>query len=420
MIGRGERSSGHFLGWTAALLVALILMPATPALAADEDDVWVTVTVPESAESADLGEGDITNAEFRWGINVESGSGAFAGGCNFLSAGKAGDAGGVKVWAESDGLYSAADGNVEIVKADVDGAWTRASFATKCLDRSGKAVSVTSLTSHTESQAVIEGGVGSVDADGVQIRWSGSFTAVLYGGMTYWTVSDPVLTMDAKGSGRVTATLSGYATDRDDMGKWAPIAPREVVIAELRGATLTDQGFARAPEYVGVVSAIDGQAPQTLENVDHWGAFPESFMQFQDVTGQAGYWMTTNGQRDRAKVPTTLYVSYDARVPVVVEQGPDPAIGTGALLTNPVSQRSLTPRGNIVSAPAAVPVVAALPSTDAVTVMRDDGSSFIPQASGGLPGFLLPAALTLLSLLIGVLSAMRLAGIPILPWLRRA
>lgn len=419
---RGARQGRCRCGWMlVAALGAVLMLPATPALAAgdvDDDEVSVTVTVPDSAAPEEPSSGDITNAEFRWGLNSESGSGAFAGGCNFLSAGKAGDAGGVKVWTEADGLYSASSGATKIVKANSSGGWSQATFASKCLDRNGNPVSASSLTNHTESQAVISGGFGSVSGAGTQIRWTGAFTVVMYGGMTYWTASDPVLTMDAAGNGEVTATLSGYATDRDDMGTWAPIPPREAVIAEIRGATLTGKGFARAPEYVGVTSSVAGQAARSLENSTYWGAFPASFMQFQALTGQSGYWMTTNGQRDRAKVPTTLYVSYDASAPVAVQPGPAPSAGTGAALSNPVSQRTLTPRGDVVQAASAAASMP-LPVTEAATVMRDDGSSLVPQASSGVPAIAVPAAVTILSLLVGALSAMHLGGVPILPWMRR-
>lgn len=416
-----SRRRGRPAWIVGAILGALLLAPAAPAFAAEDDeDVTVTVTIPEEAEPAPPAEGDITDAEFRWGINTESGSGAFAGGCNFLSAGKAGDAGGAKVWTQADGLYAASSGDVRIVKANANGGWSAATFADRCRDRHGDPVSVTSLTAHTESQVVIDGGVGEADDDGVEIRWTGSFTAVMYGGMTYWTATDPVLTLDAKGNGRVTATVSGYATSRDDMGKWSAISPRTAVLAEIRGATLTDDGVAQAPEYVGVTSAVSGQSSMTLDNVVHWGAFPASFMRFQEVVGQAGYWMTTGGQRDRAKVPTTLYVSYDSASPIQPAPGPAPTAGTGAAVSNPVSERALTRGGAIV--PVADGAESASPdliAVDAATVVRDDGSSLIPQAFAGLPAVALPGALTLLSVLAGALSVLHLSGAPVLPWLRR-
>src|SRR5690606_32237533 len=93
----------------------------------------VIVTIPEPKDGGTAG-GVISNAQLRWGLNLEAGAGAFAGGCNFLSAGRAGDAGSSRVWTEADGLYSATDGNVRIEKPTASGGWAVASFADKCLD----------------------------------------------------------------------------------------------------------------------------------------------------------------------------------------------------------------------------------------------------------------------------------------------
>ncbi|TLF27018.1 hypothetical protein, partial [Microbacterium sp. 5K110] len=74
----------------AALAVAVALgVGASPAAAAGPDEIVVTVPGPGGPAA---GDGTIRNAQLRWGLNAESGGGAFAGGCNFLSAGLAGDA----------------------------------------------------------------------------------------------------------------------------------------------------------------------------------------------------------------------------------------------------------------------------------------------------------------------------------------
>lgn len=406
-----------------ALLAASAASAAGPAFATDDrGGVPVTVTVPEAAGPKQPAQGAIRNAEFRWGVNTESGSGAFAGGCNFLSAGTAGNAGSARVWSEADGLYSARSGAVQIVKADANGEWAPASFASKCLDRTGNPVSVSSLTNHTETQAVISGGVGRADATGVEIRWTGSVTVAMYGGMTYWTASDPRLTLDPAGNGHVTATLSGYATDRDDLGAWMPIPPREAVIAEFRPAGLTAKGFTSVPEYLGRTAAVPGQAPRSPENEPYWGAFPDSFLQFQELTGQTGYWMTTNGQRDRAKVPTALTVSFDAADPVAVPTGPAPSPGAGGGVLNPVTHRALAAAGaggGAAASAALTPPGMQLPWTSPDAISRDTGGGLIPVANGAIPAVVLPAAVTLLALIVSILAAMRLSGIPLFPWRRR-
>ncbi|WP_345752531.1 hypothetical protein [Microbacterium rhizophilus] len=419
--------------WAAGVAVAIAIAVAPLALptaalgaSSDDDPSGITVTVPEPADSPAGGidgEGRIDDAEFRWGVNTESGSGAFAGGCNFLSAGVAGDAGGAREWRQADGLYASRAGNTRIVKATASGAWAEAAWDTKCLDRGGRPVSVTSLTAHTESQVVIDGGEGEVGPDGADIRWDGAFTVALYGGMTYWSASDPHLVIDAAGNGRVTAHLSGFATSREDMSKWAPLDGGEVVIAEIRGAEITASGFAQAPEYLGVTASVPGQARLTLDNADHWGAFPGAFLTFQERIGQAGYWMTTGGQRDRAKVPTTLYVSYDAARPVAAPPDAPPQAGTGELIRNPITPRTLTAQGLARGgAPLRTTTAAALdrsgPVVATATVSRDD-VALIPSAFGALPPFATPLAATVLAALIATLAALQLAGVRILPWPRR-
>ncbi|QAY72871.1 hypothetical protein ET445_05470 [Agromyces protaetiae] len=280
-----------------AIALGLVLAPAGAAFAADDDGAGaggldIVVTVPSA--SPETGR-TITNAQLRWGLNGEAGSGAFAGGCNFLSAGKAGDTGGARVWTAADGFYRASEGSVRVEKPDAAGEWRLASFENRCLDASGAPVSAASFTSTTGNQVVIDGGVGTFDpARGAQIRWTGSFTVVFYGGMTYWSASNPVLSLDAAGNGQLTATGSGYATSMEDMSKWEPIAPRTIVLAELRGASIADGGFAIVPEYLGVTAPPDsGQVVRSTDNAAWWGSFPSSFVQFQKITGQTGYWLTT-------------------------------------------------------------------------------------------------------------------------------
>ncbi|WP_029150744.1 hypothetical protein [Microbacterium indicum] len=390
---------------------------------ADEGDI--TVTIPGGGEVT--ADGEITDAVLRWGISAESGSGAFAGGCNFLSAGLAGDAGSAREWTEADGLYAASAGDVEIQKPDASGAWTAASWDAKCLDRSGSAVSASSLASSTESQLVITGGAGEATADGVEIDWSGSFTVAFYGGMSYWSATDPHLSLDASGDGVLTARLSGYASSRDDMSRWAPIAQDDVVLAEIRGADVASDGFAVVPEYLGVEAAISGQSARTAENAAYWGAFPASFLGFQERLGQAGYWMSTGGQRDQAKPATTLYVDFDARTATPPSPGSAPAPSGGSAVT----QTALPP---LASAPAsaALTTITAAPATSTVTgsapvaaavvpaVVRSDAQGLIPESVAWLDRIPLPALAGGLAALIAAIAAMRLAGIPVFPWSKRS
>ena len=153
---RRGRHTAALLALALGLGTVLGLGTASAASAApDADDIIVTVPEHTPAPSA---EGSITDAELRWGLNAESGAGAFAGGCNFLSAGRAGDAGGSRVWRETDGLYSSRDGSVHIEKPTADGTWAEATWDTRCLDPQGAAVSVSSTSSTSVYLLVMRGG----------------------------------------------------------------------------------------------------------------------------------------------------------------------------------------------------------------------------------------------------------------------
>jgi hypothetical protein len=395
----------------AGLALALALATvggAAPASAAGPDDVIVTVPGPGGSAGED---GAVTNAQLRWGLNAESGGGAFAGGCNFLSAGRAGDIGGSRVWTQNDGLYRAQDGRVRIEKPTAPGGWTAATWESKCLDPSGSAVSVASTSSTTGNQVVIDGGTGERRGGALDIRWTGSFTVAYYGGMTYWSVTDPQLTLDASGNGRLVGEVSGYGTSMDDLSEWTPIAPRDVVLAEIRAAGSTaDRGFTVTPEYRGVATTGAGQVARSAANEAFWGSFPQSFVDFHRLTGQQGYWLTTGGIRDAAKPATAITVSYDAATPVAA---PAPAGAGGATAAGvPNNPLRLAPAAADPSVPARAFFAANAPLTT-----QPQGAALVPSARGGIPavvGPLLGSAAALGAGIVAVLSMMRA-----LPWQRR-
>jgi hypothetical protein len=391
-----------------------VLLAPTGAIAADVDEPGeIRVTVPGRGPS----EGDaIDNAQFRWGLNAESGAGAYAGGCNFLSAGRAGDTGrGGVVWTEGHGLYSAMSGDVRIEKPNSAGEYDLATWANRCLDPAGVAVSAASVTSTSGNQVVIDGGTGVRADDGsIEIRWSGSFTVVFYGGMTYWSASDPVLTLDARGTGRVTATASGFGASMEDLSKWEALPERQIVLAEVRGAaTGADGGFATDPLYVGVEVSGVGQVARDAANSAYWGSFPASFVEYQKLTGQAGYWLTTGGLRDRAKPASTLYVSYDAAAPIAVT--PSAAVTGGA---DPVPSNTIRTRPVAASAqaPAIAPGVPVFPLADTATLLPQ-GEALIPGAAAfGANPTVLPLLGTAAALSLAILAVLNL--MQALPWQR--
>ncbi|WP_053071645.1 hypothetical protein [Cellulomonas sp. A375-1] len=345
---RERRTRAGRLLAVAALALGVLTVPA--ALSAAADDVVVDVTIPEPDALT------VSDAQLRWALNDETGGGAFFGGCNFLSAGKAGSAGGSRAWTGQDGLYASRAGDVRIEKDAPGGGHVEASWATRCLDASGAPVAVASPESTTGNEVVIEGGVGTVDAASgtASVRWTGSFTVVFYGGLTYWSATDPVLEV-ADGTGTLTATLSGFGADRTQPGTWTALTPRTAALAVLEDVEVTEAGLVVVPEYVGVsVTAPAGAAPQSARDAAsaaYWGAFPQDFVDFQGEVGQAPYWYSTGGARDRAKPAAALVVSFDASRPVPPpaadddDQGGGPAPTAG--LRVPENQVRNRPAGGV-------------------------------------------------------------------------
>lgn len=409
----------------AAVLGVVALAALTPTAVAAVEPLPakdVIVTIPEPKDGGTAG-GVISNAQLRWGLNLEAGAGAFAGGCNFLSAGRAGDAGSSRVWTEADGLYSATDGNVRIEKPTASGGWAVASFADKCLDAAGNVVTLSSLTSATGNQAVIDGGTGRlIEGGGLEISWKGSFTVVFYGGMTYWSVSDPQLALDAGGNGQLTGTASGYGSSMEDASRWEPIADQRIVLTELRGAGIRDQGgFTVVPEYLGVTAADAGQIPRTAENAAHWGAFPASFVDFHRSTGQLGYWLSTGGVRDPAKSATAVHVSFDADAPIAVAPPVMPPAAGEAPVNNTQTRPASPPRSP--SSALRSPSAAAAGAAE-VAGIGGAPLTFMPERDGLVPAAvaaaLSPAAVPLmgaaLALLVSILAVLNMMGA--LPWQR--
>lgn len=307
-----------------ALLAPLAFSSIGVAAAADKGGIDVSVTIPETSNSKQ--EFKVTDAQFRWGLNRESTSGAFAPGtCNFLSAGIAGDARSSREWTKEDGFYAHKAGQVRIEKPNAAGKWVEDSWATKCLDKDGRKVGTSFNEPGSGAQIVIEGGTGTIHTGKgtATIKWEGSFTTALYNGMTYWSATDPELTV-ADGKGTLTATLSGYGTDREDTTKWSQLEPQRVVVATLPSVVLGDKGIVTDPAYKKVT--VENAVTPQVRTGNNWGSFPQAFVDFQEKSGQASYWYSTGGSRDVAKAASTLYISYTPENPVLAVPPPSESV----------------------------------------------------------------------------------------------
>ncbi|GAA3669243.1 hypothetical protein GCM10022202_34150 [Microbacterium marinilacus] len=397
---------------------------------ADTDDQGTVPGDDEPVEKPDEGKKDdeddetvdASGALFDWGLNNESNGGAYFGGCNFLSAGIAGDTGSARLWTEADGFYKTRDGNTTIVQPGADGeSLVQPDWDSKCDTPTGSTVNgktTAAADTYTQTRVRIAGGTGSLDAEAntAELSWEGSFTVAYYGGMTYWSASDPKVVVEADGSGTVTATLSGYGADMDDMSKWSRLAEREVVIATLSGVKVTEKGLTVTPDYLGVsvpedVAGRNAQAQRTSENESWWGAFPADFVRFQTETGQSSYWYTTEGSAGTIqprKVPLPLTVCATA----------DCSVTSQAATSGPASidivQQAIQPPGaptppRALTAPEAQAVAVAgaaapVPAAEQVVVMQRQAAPIV--GDGGAADRRALAALAL----IGALGMLTLAG----------
>ena len=270
-------------------------------------------------------------ATLYWSLNQEANGGAFYGGCNFLSAGKAKDSGSARVWPSGGGgFYKSKSGNVTVQKP-TGSTFKEASWDSRCLDATGEAVSTSRKGSWTQSRVAIKDGEVSETDSGVTVQWKGSFTVAFYGGMTYWSATDPKLEVDSNGKGTLVADLSGYGADMFDASKWVTLKPESITMANFKNidvdALLDDGHITATPDYLGVKydnkgkqgssgSSVGGadenasaQAEKNRQNADIWGAFPQSFVDFQHKTGQYSYWFTSGGVRDPYKPAEPMTIS---------------------------------------------------------------------------------------------------------------
>ncbi|MDO5742891.1 MAG: hypothetical protein Q4P23_00370, partial [Micrococcaceae bacterium] len=256
----------------------------------------------------------ISDASLTWGLNKETGAGAYNGSCNFLSAGTAGNTGSSRAWTESDGFFKVTDGNVSVVK-DGPGTTTIAStWGNKCQTGAGTNVSPAGVSALSNNKVVLKKGTGTADpvAKTANIKWDGSFTSVFYGGLTYWTASNPELVVKGDGTATLTATASGYGASMEDTSAWVTIPGSKVTLAKFTGVTIGEDGFVKIPEYLGVAAPTSVEAPQVSTGAT-WGSFPADFVEFQGKTGTQSYWYSSGGGADVRKAATEVAVGWTSK-----------------------------------------------------------------------------------------------------------
>ena len=273
----------------------------------------------ETASAADTTATAVSNVELRWGLNNESNNAGFAPGTyNFFSAGKIGNPGkgGLKItgkgrtWSNGKpARWSASAGNVSIAKNTSTGP-RAATWAGLQTDASGRPIQSPTDPRFSDHEVVLANGSGWIDADDgrAKIRWDGDFSVIYYSGMTFFYVSDPELNVGADGKARLTATLGGYGTSRTDMTTWQHLRNRRVVLADLDGVDVASGSETAKPTYERVRVTVDRLGVQQVRSGKHWGSWPQSFVTYQQRTGQGSYWYSSGGQTDVHKVPLPLEV----------------------------------------------------------------------------------------------------------------
>lgn len=305
--------------------VASVLLVALPA-GAGEDPAPTPTDQPTEIE--------VDDAVLRWGLNNESNNRAFAPGTyNLFTAGRLPDPGrgGTTI---RQGDWRQAAGEVAIEKWNgrryVDATWAGLST-----DSAGRPLGSATSGTFSNHQFVFSGGTGTVDraAGTASIAWDGDVSVLYYSGMSFFYLSDPVLEV-ADGAGTLTATVQGYASSVGNTSEWEAVAPAQVTVADLPEVDLAELGFAASPAYLGV--SVSG-VPQAGDS-DHFGAFPQSFVDYADRLGTAAFWYSSNGATDAYKVPLPLAVSYDGSAAV-----PQPTPTQPTATADPIEAPTVVP-----------------------------------------------------------------------------
>jgi hypothetical protein len=295
----------------------------------------------------------IANARLDWGFNPETRGKSYYGACNFLMAGVPGgdgNAGAAREWGVGDWgakLYHAESGNAKVVGADSQ---TAVPFTRRCLDPNGQPVkydaSDQTASTYTATRVRLGKGTGWRDTKtgAAQITWQAAFSVVYYDGLTYFTLTDPVLNVDQAGSATLTATAGGWGSPREG-GAWRKHPDTLVVLGEAgtasstrgEGVETSANGLTLRPAYAGRAVSVPPDAPaQKLGGESKApGAWPQSFVDFHGLTGLHSYWYSSGAAIDHRKPPDGVFVSWDAARPIPSETNLPETGGGGSGIAPP-------------------------------------------------------------------------------------
>lgn len=198
--------------------------------------------------------------------------------------------------------YAASAPNVRVLQVVAGGSEQPAGWATR--DQH--------LTSGGRQLVRLIGGTGAIAPDGsATVSWPGSFSVNMYGGLVPFTVSAPTLNLDADGDGKLTAALAGYTSSQANPADRTPLAPvAGVTLATFSGGRIDPSApTTLTPGYEGREVDLPAGQVQQLRSGEDWGAWPQSFVDFQVQTGLGSYWYSSGGAADPYKAPSPIVLT---------------------------------------------------------------------------------------------------------------
>lgn len=354
---------------------------------------------------------EVDGASLYWAMNDEATNKAHAPRTfNFFSAGVLSN----KRTPENtitQAQWRATAGNVTIQKLS-KGRWRTATWADLTTDERGAPLTSATSGRFNHTQMAFANGVGTLDVAGgdARIRWTGTATVIGYSGMNSFRLIDPELVV-TDGTGTLQATLSGYGTDREGGTAWVEFPPQKVTLATLENVRLDKASFTATPAYAGV-RAPSGLEAKQMTTESGWGAFPASFLTYQEKLGIAPFWYSSGGITDSFKTAKPLTVTLPG-----AEQ-PTPSVGPTQAPTSGDEDDEIPPPTVLTPPPAVTgPLQPVAPAPTAVGV--EQPAAVVPPqltvqaASGQLPH---AAALTSDDLVSTAASAAPVAAVATTWW----
>ena len=174
----------------------------------------------------------------------------------------------------------------------------------------------------------LSGGVGSFEQfGGAEVEWEGAFSVNFYAGLAPFTVEAPLLVVDPDGTGELTATLVGCEASMANPEVCTPFAPAtDVQLATFSGVEVGGDEVTISPDYDGVEVTSASGFPQNKTETG-WGAWPQSFVSFQDQTGLSPYFYSAGFPEDGEKAGAPFAVDFAGKELEITLEGVTPPSG---------------------------------------------------------------------------------------------